>query len=271
MASLRSVNATAPYWGHATSNIDWCEENYVVCHSFAQPFWWCLLGIAEFFNTLSNFWGIILGLWGLRQSLKDKAEFRISLCYFACTFVFCGSLTFHATLLYHFQLLDEMPMIYGTLFCHYMIYNDRRSPMFSGIVISVVGILIFIVMYLTRESPLPLQIAYGFLVCTLIIRSVSRYQLTRYKAAKRYMWYALYTYGAGFACWLMDRHACDYVSPFYFHAWWHVLTATGCYFWMQSATFFRAEAQGNTAEVVMHFWGMWPYVRIKRTQRKKTK
>jgi hypothetical protein len=44
----------AGHWGERTSNLDWCEENYVV-----TPY------VAEWWNTVSNAGYVVLALYGL--------------------------------------------------------------------------------------------------------------------------------------------------------------------------------------------------------------
>lgn len=57
---------------------------------------------------------IVLALWGLYQCRKAKLEGRIVFSFYSLLLVGIGSWCFHGSLLYSMQLLDEMPMIYGT-------------------------------------------------------------------------------------------------------------------------------------------------------------
>jgi hypothetical protein len=84
------------------ASIDWCEHNYNVHDS-----------IAEFYNTLSSF--AIAGAGVLGLCLYPTAEVRFQLQYVVILIVGLGSVMFHATLQYHMQLCDELPMVYAML------------------------------------------------------------------------------------------------------------------------------------------------------------
>ncbi len=75
------------YWGPITASTEWCERNYQV-----TPY------IAEFYNTLSNFPGIILAFIGLIYSINQKFERRFSVLHLSTIALGIGSILFHATL-----------------------------------------------------------------------------------------------------------------------------------------------------------------------------
>nr|CAG8567622.1 10687_t:CDS:2 [Entrophospora candida] len=91
-----------PYWGRVTATLDWCEENYNV-HEY----------IAEFINTTTNFIFVFLAFYGFYNTWKLGFEKRFLLAYAAISFIGIGSFFFHMTLLYEFQLLDELPSMDG--------------------------------------------------------------------------------------------------------------------------------------------------------------
>ncbi|RWS21284.1 alkaline ceramidase 3-like protein, partial [Leptotrombidium deliense] len=93
------------YWGKVTSTLDWCEENY------DTTFY-----IAEFWNTLSNLFMIVPPAFSCFRSFKTGNDTRLLLCYALLTLVGIGSWLFHMTLKYEMQLLDELPMIWGSLY-----------------------------------------------------------------------------------------------------------------------------------------------------------
>uniref|UniRef100_A0A8C2JUD2 Alkaline ceramidase n=1 Tax=Cyprinus carpio TaxID=7962 RepID=A0A8C2JUD2_CYPCA len=90
------------YWGTPTSTLDWCEENYVVSYY-----------IAEFWNTVSNLIMILPPIYGAIQTYKDGLEVRYVWSFLGIAAVGIGSWSFHMTLQYEMQLLDELPMIYS--------------------------------------------------------------------------------------------------------------------------------------------------------------
>lgn len=82
------------------STVDWCEANYSVTYS-----------IAEFWNTLS---GIAIAISAVLFKLQYQYVFSNK--YFFINYVCLlttsiGTILFHATLLFLFQLLDELPML----------------------------------------------------------------------------------------------------------------------------------------------------------------
>lgn len=126
------------FWGERTATIDWCEANYEVTHY-----------IAEFWNTLSNLIMILFPLYALYWSyihikhanyLKKKSPHKwkiyfkiptsIILCHLALLLVGLGSWSFHMTLLYPMQLLDEIPMLFCSavlIYSNYDLILSRRE------------------------------------------------------------------------------------------------------------------------------------------------
>lgn len=89
------------------STIDWCESNYTVSEY-----------VAEYWNTVT---GIFLILSGLIFSYVKKKSIKQNNLYIRKRFkniqnllvlVGIGTMLFHGTLWYPFQLLDELPMVY---------------------------------------------------------------------------------------------------------------------------------------------------------------
>src|SRR5258706_11376829 len=84
------------YWGDIDSTIDWCEPNYKVTKY-----------IAEFYNTISSIPIIIWSLMGLFLTQKYATkEMRFIFAFLMLSLVGLGSVLFHASLRYYFQLFD---------------------------------------------------------------------------------------------------------------------------------------------------------------------
>lgn len=225
---------TSGFWGNLTATIDWCEANYEVTHY-----------IAEFWNTVSNLVMILFPLYGIYWATKQKTSkkfnsFRVTNSMVACHLGLClvglGSWMFHMTLLYPMQLLDELPMVFGSgilIFAHYDLLlsaflieqQSRRSrysknkSFFYKIFISrpTIGILIamycisFAYIYLyVWKNPIFHEIAYGIQVFTIICLSILN--IKQYKFSKRLWALSMFYYGLGFALWNLDNNFCDYLK-----------------------------------------------------------
>lgn len=87
--------------GRGHSVVDWCEENYAVSVYVAE--WWnswtCLALVAAG------------GALGHSAAVGGPREARYLAASLALVVVGLGSIAFHGTLLYEYQMLDEVPML----------------------------------------------------------------------------------------------------------------------------------------------------------------
>ena len=218
-----------PFWGETTATIDWCENNYEVTKY-----------IAEFWNTVSNLVMILLPMYGLYWSLKQKRSKQLNnfsipsstlAVYFALMMIGTGSWLFHMTLLYPMQLLDELPMVYAfglELYAFYDIlvsayqldsdskskHTDPKLPSRLSVFISI-AIYCFLVTYIYINiipDPIFHQIAFGFLVglCLGIAYKLLKiYQLSKklYALIFKYLIF-------GFVFWNLDNNFCGQLKNY---------------------------------------------------------
>lgn len=235
------------FWGERTSTIDWCEENYVVSHF-----------IAEAVNTTTNALFIGLAFYAMIHVLRHKHELRFFIVGLGFATVGIGSWMFHMTLLYEYQLLDELPMIYATCVPYWIVFSFGKSRFDSikvGLQISTAAAVLTAV-YLYYRNPTIHQAGYAFLNLVIIAKSVSLTQIYVYdKQAQKNLWRTLVvgsaSFMAGYALWNLDIHLCDtwrwirrdIGMPYGFllegHGWWHLLTGTGVYFYIVYLEYLR--------------------------------
>jgi hypothetical protein len=92
------------------SSIQWCEEKYVMSNYIAE-FWNSISGIAL---ILSSF----LYYYNNKTWIKNNNEICFKRIRNLLCLIGCGTILFHGSLLYVFQLLDEIPML--LLVCEYI-------------------------------------------------------------------------------------------------------------------------------------------------------
>ncbi|CAI4060126.1 hypothetical protein SUVZ_04G3940 [Saccharomyces uvarum] len=253
-------NSVSGYWGETTSTIDWCEENYVV-----SPY------VAEWSNTLTNSVFILSAVYTTYSAYKNKLEKRFLLIGFGYGLVGVGSLLFHMTLKYRFQLLDELPMIYAmcvptwSLVCEAKEAllngdNQRKVPLFEqlfiGIIIAV-AVTTASVLYVIHKNVDIHQILFGVqIVVVAAAAGILTYRYVHDPLAKRNLRTSM-ALGAGFflsgyISWLLDIHLCSFwvyirrsilALPLgvllELHGWWHILTGMGIYFYIVSLEHLR--------------------------------
>ncbi|KAI9302349.1 ceramidase, partial [Cunninghamella echinulata] len=103
-----------------------CEENYT--HSYY---------IAEFWNTISSFAMVILGLLGIIAHHRSLG-WKLSNGYLMIIIVGIGSVLFHATLQYEHQMWDEVPMVWTACYLLWvLLQSNGYEPIRFGILISL--------------------------------------------------------------------------------------------------------------------------------------
>ena len=130
------------FWGPVTSTMNWCEENYVLVS-------W----IAEFWNSLSSIFILVVGLIGWR--LHRNHDLGMQIAFIALGIIGFGSMAFHGTLRFETQMMDEIPMVWAAL-C--MLYNlatgliPKRHHSWLATILIVWGLGTTIAMISTRHT-----------------------------------------------------------------------------------------------------------------------
>ncbi|EDO16873.1 hypothetical protein Kpol_1024p27 [Vanderwaltozyma polyspora DSM 70294] len=246
------------YWGEITSTIDWCEENYVI-----TPY------IAEWSNTITNAVFVLTALYSTYSAYRTGLELRFVLIGIGFALVGVGSWLFHMTLQYHYQLLDELPMLYATCiptwsmvceFTRYMSIKNKKDldttvpismkrQWYVGIAVTLVAVILSLIYLITKNVAIH-ETAYGiFTVLVFLISNVMTNAQIKDKKAKKNLFSCMIlgatTFVLGFLFWNLDNQFCNtwiflrrtYLHLplglfFEFHGWWHLLTGTGVYYYI---------------------------------------
>ena len=236
-------NATANieyvgYWGDPNSILDFCEPNYAISYYFA-----------EFFNTLSSMPMIFQAILGLILTHRYATkEFRYKLCFMSLMLVGIGSSLFHASLKYHYQLLDELPMLFlsatgtfVTLTLHSNKNNKHHMKRDYYLVVLLVSITL-LETYCYCYFKIWSIFFWGYSINVLITTYVlMKYHLKDEKIIKRVFIIAWCCYYGGFVFWGTDMVFCDYVQVFQLHSFWHLAAGYGAYMTFLTCILVRAK------------------------------
>lgn len=262
------------YWGKPTATLDWCEENYAV-----TPY------IAEFWNTVSNVVFFIFPIVTASYFLRDRVERRFLLSCIGFLAVGIGSWCFHMTLRYDMQLLDELPMIWGScifLYCIFECHSKRDEHSKGLIAILFLVCAVTTISYIIFVDPYLFQAAYGTLVVVMTVRGcyLSCWRCIQY--SKYLFFYALGTYATGFILWNIDNHFCPQIrtvrnilpAPLsiftQLHFLWHLLSGFATHVLIIWGCHYRQNMLGNQSKV-WHSMGFVPFVEVNEIKNDKIK
>jgi dihydroceramidase len=260
--------AEVPYWGIPTASVDWCEKNYEVC-AF----------IAEFWNTLTSGLIALYGLVGCYLTFRERLEHRFTFLYFIIVLVGLGSVAFHGTLQLEYQLLDELPMLWGMMGWIYVIkamespnkqtQEDKRlvrSLSVAGVAWSLAA------PWIHFYWPVVFQAVFVLLVLFCLYHLHKYYRQCKNPTARRL--YVIYNFSVavGAILWLIDKEACNILHEVFgqywwhqyvgsFHGYWHTLMAANVYV----GPVFAATMRTQILEIpsAIHWWGgVFPYVKL---------
>ena len=240
--SHRHDDGAAPtaayYHGPIDATMDWCESNYVV-----TPY------IAEFFNTLSSLPMVVLGLVGVALERRyATGETRIALAFLGLAFVGVGSALFHATLRFHYQLMDELPMLYvNQVFIYCQQRYDKPGPArgaWDRLAVGLVALSVaqtFCYVYLGLYTVFIVSYAGGVL-CQWYFFLFKRGGFAALSPdMRRFFILLIGCYNGGLVLWVLEHILCDQVRAFQFHALWHLGAGYGTYCWCVFLVVVRCE------------------------------
>ncbi|KAI9905699.1 hypothetical protein PsorP6_014244 [Peronosclerospora sorghi] len=228
--SIRAADTSdlVGFWGPPTSTIDWCELNYEYTYY-----------IAEFWNTISNIFFVLLGLYGLYGTFKMGLETRFQIQIVGVMAIGLGSAMFHGTLQYVYQQCDETPMIWSVLVWIYIVYNNEieRIPIKNArkyviAHLTITGV-VFTVLHAIYRFTTVFQWFFSVLAILAAVRLCGHYLEVKDSTARAVARSYVLTGLLGSACWLIDYHYCHVVRGLpvnpQAHAWWHTFMGISSY------------------------------------------
>ncbi|KAJ5673527.1 hypothetical protein N7507_002654 [Penicillium longicatenatum] len=194
------------FWGSPSSKSNFCEEDYIVS-----------IYVAEFINSLTNLCYIFYAIYGLRQlQQKRQLGFSRALPYWGLMAVGVCSATFHISLQYHTQMLDDLSMLFTTtpLVHRVLTVNaDRKGSFVTGLLVYL-ALALLVIYHVTTDE---LILHASFFVSSIAVIGIRTVQLLKQRTAKnsiarRQIW-GMVVFGAvifhlGYLVWLVDGWVC---------------------------------------------------------------
>lgn len=233
------------------SSLRWCEDKYVYNDY-----------IAEFWNSITGISLCIVAIY-LCCNEQKKVNFSLNASRILLFIVGVGTILFHSTLLYIWQLFDEIPMLLIVIEYHKLLSITTRLFKFYNIIYMVIPIIIssyyinpklqvflfqgtltiyilYILYILSTINNLLDDFFYNTLpICNSVYdlqiekQKIIDYMETK-KLLKKYNRIGKLILLFSLMIWNIDNHYCEYIK-FYtgileLHAIWHITTSIGMYY-----------------------------------------
>lgn len=250
-------------FGEPDSTIDWCESNFEVSEY-----------IAEFWNTVSSLFILVSPLMGLFHMKNQNLERRCHFMMLVMIVIGIGSILFHSTLRYSMQLMDEVPMIYGTSAICYFLFEVKKPPNSANvklIVLLTLYCVAFTISYLTVKNPYIHETMFLILVAVNVLCG---FKMVFDKGAhlssncKKLFAIGIVMYVFSGLTWNGDNHLCSglqnlrarhvphWMSPItQLHAWWHFFSGIGTYIITMSLMEYRMRILDRPCAVIWKWFG----------------
>jgi len=277
-------NTRTGFWGIPSSTVDWCEPNYV----YTQY-------IAEFFNTISSFAMVFVGLLGIALHWRHF-EHRFKWAFASVAIVGLGSAAFHGTLLFGLQMADELPMIYSSLILAYCViqqpYKRPRYGPYLPIAMTIHALIATVLVASPALAPqyasptlqfISFHVSFALLEIFLLVKATQFWLAEKDPQMRRLHLTGSLLWLSGIICWLLDYAGCESLwegpqslrerylvwevssgvriglpNP-QLHSWWHVCASAGLYLMALAVAQNRAVVLGRRA-VIKYRFGLVPYV-----------
>lgn len=250
--------APSGFWGPPTSSIDWCETNYAVSYY-----------VAEWFNTLSSLPLIVVGLLGVRWHWR-VLERRFLLVFASVALVGIGSVAFHGSLLFHLQMLDELPMLYTATLMVYLLLEGKPQPVHGRWLPLALLTYLLIATFgaaFTRGSAQAwfFQVSFTLLEFFGLYLTYRIYRVSTAPDQRTAFRVGMTLYAAAIVAWFLDFRYCEQLVAalsrvglpnLQLHAVWHVLVAGGLYALILVIAHQRLQVLGRNPYLERRGWGL---------------
>ena len=197
------------YLYNLPSSLSWCEQDYT--HSKY---------IAEYYNTITGFCLIISSI----ICYKQFNHYKLKTSQFLLFLVGVGTILFHGTLLYIWQLLDEIPMILIVIEYLKIFFPDNKRIYYFYILIPII-----IGSYFINTNLQVISFQASFILLVLVcLRHLRKVNKTKNKTSNKIGLFILFTSSL---VWSIENNFCKYYPDYIqLHALWHILTSIGMYY-----------------------------------------
>ncbi|QPG76534.1 hypothetical protein FOA43_003923 [Brettanomyces nanus] len=240
--------------------------------------------MTEMVNSLTNIAFELLALHHLYSAIMNKHSRVYIYTCIGFAVVGLGSFVFHMSLLYKYQLMDELPMIYVTAIpLGYLLGYDKSFFIKKLCHIGTVAVTLlftYIYVYIWR-NPVFHEAFYALVNLGLILKSLDAIHslITDNKVRKleyKLIGLALGFFALGFLIWNIDNLFCSPITlfrrnvlglPLGFltegHGWWHIFTGMGIYYFILYNEILSTWIRGAEKEYKLIWYGPFAELRLK--------
>lgn len=193
------------FWGLKDTTIHFCETTYENS-----------IYIAEYYNSLSGSTYAFVGFYFLPTKFYKIGYTLISLGL--------GTILLHSTQRWYGQYLDELSMLYLSFqVIEYLRLkqNKKTSKLWLPLGLSI---------YLHNYNILFLLMFASCQTYILFYLKKPPPKKSYEKSIVVYNYLYKFFFIVSFILWLLDQVCCDYVKPYYLHAYWHIGTSISIFF-----------------------------------------
>ena len=182
------------YWGEKDTSVFFCEEAYINSNY-----------IAEYYNFLSSFFILFVGMYFINTNIKYIALSGVG--------VGIGSLILHGMQLHIGQQIDEISML---SLCCLSLARIEKNKWWCTLLKPVV------LLYLLFSKYYAVFLVIYGCIQTYVIIKMWRYNL--------YSKMGVIVFIIGLVSWILDQTICVYVVQYQLHAIWHICTSLTMFF-----------------------------------------
>jgi len=187
------------------------------------------------------------------------------------------------------QMLDEVPMIWGSCYMIYTMHLVLKKPgsvSYKAATFLLLYCLVFLVVYTKLDDPLLFQTMYGVVVVVLVVQAMYIFTLQCNKQVFKLYMTGLVLYLTGFILWnigknskatlvmdhqvnnFLENHHCSTLTRWrcslphilqpvlQLHAWWHLLAGYATYLNIQHCLHHRATFLQRQVDISLNWVGV---------------
>ena len=248
------------YWGAATAVHQFCEPKYAT-----SPY------VAEFYNSLSSFIYVFAAIYALSKPAARRDP-MILFTGLSLAVIGLGSVAFHGTMLFEFELCDEVPMLIfisiallNKLGAHPLLLTRARCIAYAAFIISAcVATIVTYAKFAVYEL---FVLAFTLLVVLDLIMGLT--WCSRQRVTTWAVYASIGCIALGKVCWEIEVRLCSADARVWpLHVVWHGLSCASAYYGLLADMASRIDCglspmtEGGEASVALHWVGV-PFTEVR--------